>query len=180
MRPPRHHESFVRAQHAAPHLSTISKPRASLGFGVSLFVLVLAAPTVLGDCKCHRPEEGDTTREGANILEISVEKEAYRKLEGTVVWMSDNNRFIEDALVEVFDHPEYLLSENPSADHPTQKRVAACHTSADGKFCFRGLPPGKYELRSSPKAGWNITHVYVVVDKKGQTKKIQVRMSLGT
>jgi hypothetical protein len=179
MTPQRQHDRFVGAQHAAPLLGTISKRRACLAFGVSLFVCALAAPSVLGDCKCHRPEKDDTTREGANMFVIRVEKEAYRNLEGTVVGMGDS-RLIEDALVEVFDHPEYLLSDNPSAPHAEQKRVAACHTSPDGKFCFRGLPSGKYELRSSLEAGWNITHIYVVVGKKGQTKKIQVEMTLGT
>jgi hypothetical protein len=186
MTPSRQHDRFAVEQlspelrrDAAPHLCTTSKPRAFLAIGMSLFVFALAVPSVLGDCKCHRPEKDDKTREGANIFEISVEKEAYRMLEGTVVGMGDN-RFIEDALVEVFDHPEYLLSENPQADHVEQKRVAACHTPADGKFCFRRLPPGKYELRSSLEAGWNITHIYVVVNKKGQTKQIQVRMTLGT
>lgn len=179
MTPSRQHESLVRAQQAAPHPGTTPRPRTYLRFGVSLFVLALAAPSVLGDCKCHRHEIGDTTRDGANMFVINVEKEAYRTLEGTVV-REYAGQFIEDALVEVFDHPEYLLSDNPSADHPEQKRVAACHTSADGKFCFLRLPPGKYELRSSLNSGWNITHIYVVVDKKGKTRKIEVRMSLGT
>ncbi len=171
--------SFVVAQHAAPPLGTISKRGASLGFIVSLFVFALAAPSVLSDCKCHRPRTDDTTRGGANEFVLEVPKDTYRKLHGTVTGMGDD-RSLEDALVEVFDHPEYLQSENPLAEHPEQKRVAACRTVADGKFCFHGLPPGKYELRSSFKSGWNITHIYVVVDKKGQTKKIQVKMTLGT
>lgn len=61
------------------------------------------------------------------------------------------------------------------------RRLAACVTSEDGKFCFRHLRPGKYELRTSSKPGVNVTHVYVVVDKKaGQTKDLIARMSLGT
>ena len=175
----RQHDRFVGARHAAPHLGTILKLRASLAFGLFLFVFALVAPSVLGDCKCHRPKKDEATREGANTIVITVEKDAYRRLEGTVVGLSDD-RLIEDALVEVFDHPEYLLSENPSAYHPNQKRVAACHTLEHGKFCFRGLPHGKYELRSSLNSGWNITHIYVVVDKKGHTKKIQIHMSVGT
>jgi len=170
---------FVGAQHAAPRLGTISKTWALLKPAAALVACALAASSVLGDCKCHRPEKDDTTRKGANEFVLDVEKETYRKIEGTVVGMGDG-RLVDDALVEVFDHPEYLLSENPLADHPEQKRMAVCHTSADGKFCFRGLPHGKYELRSSFESGWNITHIYVVVDKKGQTKKIQVRMTLGT
>ncbi len=179
MKPLNYLEGLVGAQRAALHLGTISKAWRLLMPVTALLACALAAPSVVGDCKCHRPEKDDKTRKGANEFVLDVEKETYRKLEGTVVGMGDS-RLIEDALVEVFDHPEYLLGENPLADHPEQKRVAACHTSADGKFCFRGLPPGKYELRSSLESGWNITHIYVVVDKKGQSKKMQVRMTLGT
>jgi hypothetical protein len=64
----------------------------------------------------------------------------------------------------------YLLREGP-LEAPKQKELAACVTAEDGKFCFRHLPPGKYELRASLNAGWNITHVYVVVDKKSQPKE---------
>jgi hypothetical protein len=139
----------------------------------------LLSPSVLSDCKCHHPEKNDTTRQGANQFVIYVEKKPYRGLEGTVQMYDD--RTIENALVEVFDHPDYLLDENSLGNHPDQKRLAACRTAADGKFCFRTLPSGKYELRSSLDGGWNITHIYVVVDKKaGQTKKIEVVMSLGT
>jgi len=94
-----------------------------------------------------------------------------------------DGRPLEHALVEVFDHPEYLLDQSSSfkRDHPEQKRVAACRTGADGKFCLRNLPPGKYELRSSLSSGWDVTHVYVVLDKKaGQGKALHVRMELGT
>lgn len=136
------------------------------------------APSILGDCKCHHPEKGDTTRQGANQFVIYVEKESYRQLEGTVE--TNYDRAIENALVEVFDHPDYLLDENPLKNHPDQKRLAACRTAVDGKFCFRALPSGKYELRSSLDGGWNTTHIYVVVDKRShQTKKIKVVMSVG-
>ena len=139
----------------------------------------LFARSLAGDCKCRHPEKGDSTRPGGNEFVVHIEKDLYRTLEGTVVAMGDR-RPVEGALVEVFDHAEYLLGENPLAEHSEQKRVAACRTSTDGKFCFRELPPGKYELRSSLGSGWNVTHIYVVVAKKGQAKRIQVEMTLGT
>ncbi len=91
-------------------------------------------------------------------------------------------RPLEHVLVEIFDHPEYLLSDRSlqPATQVTQKRLAACLTSA-GKFCFRDLRPGKYELRSSLDGGWNISPVYVVVGKKaGKRKSLQVKMSVRT
>ena len=136
-------------------------------------------PIVLGDCACHRPEKGEATRPGANEFVIEVEKESYRSLEGTAEMY--DGRTLENALIEIFDHPDYLLSKNALTDHPLQKRIGACRTAADGRFCCRHLDPGKYELRSSINGGWNITHVYVVVDKKaGLTKKLHVKMHLGT
>ena len=92
-------------------------------------------------------------------------------------------RPLEHVLVEIFDHPRYLLSDRSlqPATQVTQKRLAACLTSADGKFCFRDLRSGKYELRSSLDGDWNISHVYVVVgNKAGKRKSLQVKMSVGT
>ena len=88
--------------------------------------------------------------------------------------MSVGGKPLAGALVEVFTHPEYLLSNDSySRGKPEQRRVAACMTGTDGKFCFRGLPAGKYELRSSSndRYGWNASQVYVVVDhEEGKDK----------
>jgi hypothetical protein len=140
---------------------------------------VMLVPSVLGHCKCRPAEKDETTRQGANQLVVEVPKETYRKLEGRVDMYDE--RPIENALVEVFDNPEYLLDENPLKGTPTQKRLAGRRTSSDGKFCFRDLPSGRYELRSSLDSGWNITHVYIVLDRKtGRREKIRVGMSIGT
>lgn len=46
---------------------------------------------------------------------------------------------------------------------------------------FSQFTSWKYELRSSIDGGWNITHIYVVVDQEqGRNQKIEVEMSLGT
>ena len=92
---------------------------------------------------------------------------------------------LEGALVEVFTHPEYLLIETPidKRGRPNQRRVAACRTGADGKFCFAGLPAGKYELRSSSEdtaTGWNASQVYVILNPRSRRKKeLIVEMTLG-
>jgi len=158
-----------------------SKTCAFLTLVAALLACALAAPSVLGDCECRRPDEGENTHWGGNQVVVFLEEKSYRKLEGTID--TYNRRPLEHALVEIFDHPEYLLDQSSSfkRDHPEQKKLAACQTGADGKFCFRGLPPGKYELRSSINSDWNVTHVYVVLDKKaGQGKALRVLMELGT
>ena len=114
---------------------------------------------------------------------VFVEKKPYRHLRGTV--LRPNGKPFEGALVEVFTHPEYLLIEKPIAKRgrPNQRRVAVCRTGADGKFCFVGLPAGKYELRSSSAdsaTGWNASQVYVILSPRSRRKKeLSVEMSLG-
>jgi hypothetical protein len=172
---------FVGAQHAAPLLIRISSIQGLLVSATALFACLLVAPSVLADCKCGPPDKGETTRWGGNEMVVVKEENSFRNLDGTVQMSGD--RPLENALVEIFDHPDYLLdtSHSRSEGPPEQKRLAACRTAKDGKFCFRNLPSGKYELRSSMGSGWNVTHVYVVLD--GQSKrsgKLKVLMLLGT
>lgn len=111
---------------------------------------------------------------------VQVHKGSFPKLEG-IVQITDAMP-LENALVEVFDHPEYWLeSGDASAREPKQHRLSACVTPKDGRFCFPNLPDGKYELRSSLDTGMDVTHVIVVVKRKaGRTKTLEVEMHLGT
>ena len=112
---------------------------------------------------------------------IVVEEKSYRELRGTV--QLREGQPVENALVEIFDKPEYLLDHSIASanNRPKQRRLASCVASADGKFCFRNLANGKYELRSSSGDGVNVTHVYVVIDKQsGEKKGLVVEMTLGT
>lgn len=92
---------------------------------------------------------------------------------------------LNNALVEVFNKPEYLLVEQPvnKRGRSNQRRVAVCRTGLDGRFCFFGLPAGKYELRSSSDdtgTGWNASQVYVIVNPRTRRKKqLNVEMTLG-
>ena len=172
------HNSLVGARFSASPPGRTSRTRAIFILALALLACALVAPVLLGNCECHHPEKGDSTRPGANMFIVQQEEKPYRKLEGRVELYED--RPLEEVLVEVFDQPEYLLKNGGNAPN-NQKRLASCVTSEGGKFCFRHLPPGKYELRASSKAGVNVTHVYVVVDKRaGQTKELVVGMSVGT
>jgi hypothetical protein len=118
------------------------------------------------------------------MAEVFMEKEPYQELRGRVV-VSGTGKPLAGTLVEVFTHPEYLLSNDSYArGKPEQRRVAACLTGNDGRFCFRDVPSGKYELRSSSSdtyTGWNASQVYVIVDNdKGKSKELRVVMILGT
>ena len=109
------------------------------------------------ECKCHAPERGAITRTGY-FEEIVVEdKNLYKALRG-VVHLSNDERPMEDALVELFTYSQSKSKK--------QHRIRACITGEDGGFCFRSVSKGKYELRVSKEGGFEITHVYVVVDPK--------------
>jgi hypothetical protein len=107
-----------------------------------------------------------------------VPEEHFRERKGVVSTFGDQPA--ENALAEAFDKPEYLLSNEPWHQRPTQNRLRVC-VSPDGKFCFKDMPSGTYELRISRDPGWDVTHVYAVVDRKaGARKPIQVSMHIGT
>ena len=148
--------------------------------GVTAFAFLSATIPLAGnDCTCRRPEKGETTHWGGNEMIVVDEEESYRRLAGTIV-MPDDRR-LENVHVEVFDHPDYLLDQSLLRKEHPQKRLAACRTAVDGKFCFHSLPSGVYELRASIGAGWNVTHVHVRVDtKNGSSEDMRVIMTLGT
>lgn len=92
-----------------------------------------------------------------------------------------NGKPLGGVLVEVFDKPDWIRRGLPASD-TEQKRVAACRTGRNGKFCFKRLPPGKYALRLGKGKAWNVMHIYVEVDPSQQRSTgegIRAIMSFG-
>lgn len=143
-------------------------------------LLLCVSASLRSGCKCTHPGKGDTTRWGGNEMVVKIEEQPFKQIQGIVT--DESGSPVSNALVEIFTHPEYLLSNLPNArsDHTEQKRVGACVTSASGKFCFRHLNAADYELRVSVSSGWDVTHLHVTVDpKKGRAEKIVVPMEIG-
>lgn len=133
-----------------------------------------------GDCGCSAPRPGETTHEGGNEIVTFIERREYKSLHGVV--RDANGEAVPDVLVEVFDRPEWILRGH-SASRVQQRRVAACKSGVDGKFCFEGIPAGRYELRASKDAAWNPSHLYVVVSPRGRRSTrsgIILRLTVGT
>lgn len=160
---------------------------------LKIFVgLIIAAtftiiPPVVSKCNCQPATE--TTRAGANEWVVYREPVVHKKAAGVVEFSSKILQ--QDLLVEIFDSPDYLMCEwranNPnkcSATPPQdQRRLAACKTGKDGKFCFDNIPAGNYELRVSKDRSWSVTHIYLVIDpkdSKSSSTPIQVSMRPGT
>ncbi|MBX7169453.1 MAG: carboxypeptidase-like regulatory domain-containing protein [Pyrinomonadaceae bacterium] len=150
---------------------------------LALFIFLTLSISIFAQSSTCFPVKGkETTYWVGNLQVIFVEKIPLRNLHGTVVAPDGNT--IENALVEIFTKPEYLLINKPIDKRGAkgQKRIFACRTRANGKFSFPNLRPGKYELRSSKDdfaIGWNATQRFIVVSPKGKKKEIRVEMSLG-
>jgi len=133
-------------------------------------------------CDCKTVAKTETTRIGGNEHIVIKEEKIYRTLRGAVDTYNNPQLTV---LVEVFDNPDHLLLGYPEnlTKRKRQKRIAACETGANGKFCFRNIPPGKYEMRFSIGPNWNVTSVYIVMDPTyagSSSEDIYVGMQLGT
>jgi hypothetical protein len=142
-------------------------------------IFLLAAISCSADCTCRKIEKGETTHWGGNELVIQVEEKSYKEIKG-VVLAPDGPR--AGALVEIWTNPEYLLRRGPQTpeEKAKQKRIKACRTGTDGKFCIYAKA-GRYEVRVSLDSGWDVTKAYVVIDpQKGQDAAFEIHLVLGT
>ena len=148
---------------------------------VILAASILAPATLaMADCRCAESPTSETTHYGGNMSVIIVEKTPRSIVAGMV---KNSAGPVAGALVELFDHGEYLTQDKSreSEQRPKQVRIAVCKTGPDGKFCFPHLPAGNYEIRSSFDLGWDVTSVSVVVDpQKGKRKPLRIDMVIGT
>ena len=149
---------------------------------VLLFSLILFFQEPRGSrCLCVATDE--TTRAGANEMIVVTPPRKYRQIAGVV--KAQTGEIVSDVLVEVYDKPEYLLLSYPESEEKKkeQRRIQGCIVGADGKFCIRGLPPGKYELRFSKASGWNYIHAIVVIataKQKASNRSLEVTLRPGT
>jgi hypothetical protein len=152
---------------------------------VLAFLLLLPAGfPAKHNCGCVKAKRNETTRQWGNEHIVLVDHKPYRQIQGTV--FIGNKEKIENALVELFTHPEHLLLstyvEREEAKSK-QRRLAACKTGADGRFCFKNIPAGKYELRMSVTYGINLSSTYLILapkNRKSSRKQLEVYLSVGT
>jgi hypothetical protein len=152
-------------------------------FATAVVLVSLVVLHKSNNCRCIAPAPNESTRAGANENIIIAERAKYHDLKGVV--RAGNGEILSDVLVEVLDRPEYLLLSYPESEEKKkgQRRIAACVVGSDGSFCFKGLPPGKYELRFSKDGGWKHTQVYVVVAPAGHKalkRGLEISMHVGT
>ena len=130
---------------------------------ISFLFIVIASSAASAQCKCGSPANGEITHKGGNELYTQVLPKTYKSIRG--VAQQIHGKAMNGVLVELFDNSEWIrqgLSESPVE----QRRIATCKTNHDGKFCFKDIPPGQYELRLSLNRAWNVVHTYVEVNPR--------------
>jgi protocatechuate 3,4-dioxygenase beta subunit len=147
-------------------------------------ISLLLKPSVAGQrCDCIAASTNDTTRHGGNEDVVAVGGKAHQTLCGVV--RDPNGEPLHDVLVEVYDHPEIWSTSRRRSQStpPEQRRVAACISGTDGRFCFLGLASGCYELRFSIGAEWDVLHMLVRLEPqkaRSTSCDIEATMVVGT
>ena len=156
-----------------------SKPRGgdSVSMSVKLLLASLFLVLVPGIASaqraagCERVDPSEKTFWGWIKENNPTEGGVFQKLEGRVILPDES--VLSGALVELFN--------NPDLDVDKRKRLAACRTGDKGFFRFKGVRPGKYEIRASYGRGLDAGQTMVNLDPKNKDaskKDIIVRMEI--
>ena len=84
----------------------------------------------------------------------------FKRISGSVIGYGSVNPGVK---VEAFDSPEVWADDSLSLSEKRkrQKMIAATSTDSKGRFDFREVPKGAYEVQfSGTKPGWNILSVF--------------------
>lgn len=148
------------------------------------FIIVLSAllqtQRPSNQCVCPVVPSQEQTRWGNEHVVISTVTRV-RILRGAI--NDATNSPMPNALVEVFTDPDVMTlaySADVEARRAKQRRIAACFTNAEGKFCLAGLPAGRYELRCSAKNFQAVSQTIKVVHSGRAKKQIVVRLPVAT
>ena len=144
-----------------------------------LLFIALACVAASAQCRALSPASAEGTRRGANIPFTESLPKTYKSIHGSALQI--HGKPLRGVFVELFDKPE-LIKHGHTKSPAEQRRVAACETHRDGKFGFRELPPGEYELRLSIDGQWNVVHLHIKVapqSRESVSAPIRIIMSLG-
>jgi hypothetical protein len=138
--------------------------------------LVLTSGALATSSQREKASEVETIW-GGNMNVVVEESVAVRTVRGVVELAEQPT---EDALVEIFDHPELVLNR-ASRDRTGQIRLAYHRTDRMGRFSFH-LPDGDYEIRASKELGIDVTSVLIHVRKSAPVsrKPLVIPLKLGT
>jgi protocatechuate 3,4-dioxygenase beta subunit len=125
------------------------------------------------------PSDERTHWGNENIVLSTVTR--VRMLGGTITDASASP--ISNALIEVLTDPDVQAlpySPKREARRAKQRRVAACLTKTDGRFCLTGIPAGRYELRFSAQGFQTVSQTIRVVVKGRARRHMLARLTVAT
>lgn len=133
-------------------------------------------------CECNIVQNSETTYWGHTIGGINKKIIPFQsKIVGCVKY--NVGEPADDALIEVYTHPEIMNNLTIRIDNITQKRIAACKTNKDGSFCIKNIPNGKYELRCS-RDGYEVTSYIIRFNnhtiKKRKNRNLDITLIIST
>ena len=131
-------------------------------------------------CSCLPPAPNETTHQGGNELISFIKDKTFKGVQGVV--RDENGEPLEGVLVELFDKPDWIRRQDWSS-LGDQRRIAACKTGSDGRFCFENISAGEYELRGRIDIAWNPSHVLLKVNpnsRRASRKAITLQMRVGS
>ncbi len=135
------------------------------------------APFALTTCLVSARKEAKIQSEKANHANTHGVR-LVRPVSGSVVGYGNVNPGVK---VEVFDKPEVWADDSLSLNEKRKRQnlIATASTDSKGKFDFRGVRKGSYEVQfSTGNGGWNILSVLVNVDPAGSHDRFCVQLSL--
>ena len=102
---------------------------------------------------------------GVVVHDTSRYQTPIRRLSGKVIGFGDVN---PDVRVEVYDNAQVWLDNSISVveKRKQQSRIATTRTDKRGRFEFKGLPKGFYEVEFS-REGWDVLSVLLNVEPNG-------------
>ncbi len=113
---------------------------------------------------------------GVVTHEIITYKTSIKKISGRVVGFGNVNPGVD---VQLFDKPGVWADDSLSWNEKRKRQteIASTVTNSNGKFEFRGVPRGAYEIQFS-KNGWNFLSVLVNVEPSGSSDRLCVQVSI--
>jgi hypothetical protein len=147
-----------------------------LSFALAFLLAFSGNLPIKNHCGCVKVTSGEAPLIGGEGIIMNFKPRYYRQIRGVVVFPDGTPA--ADSLAEIFVD-SYLFSEK-TWDKPEERRIAVCKTTANGKFCFPNLPPGKYELRIRLNA-FDTTRFNLIVAPQNQTssgRQIKVVLSV--
>jgi hypothetical protein len=148
---------------------------------IKLFIVILfligVSKSAASDCRCRLARD---QRPVLGNVPLVATGGSVRAIRGRLFY--PNGEPVKGAIVEVFvniletDDWERADYEKVTA----RPRKIACLTSADGSFCFSGLPSGRYLLRAGlvgVDRGFSAMRMFVRVSPKGSRTPLRMELA---